>query len=397
MKRFAADWIFTLTGPPLKNGVVQVTDEGVVTKVGESVDQSGSSTGTEIHSGIIAPGFVNCHCHLELSHLKEKIAGNRGIGEFIGEISRKREVPEKEMTIAAAMADAEMFSEGTAGVGDISNTGLTLNIKKYSKINYFTFVEVFGFHPSRAEKATGTALSILELFRSASLPASIVPHSAYSVSDLLFEKIGKLGAEACSILSVHNQESEDEIRFFTTGNGPILEHLVHNLGIDVSHWKPSAFSPLQSVIKKLPEGTPLLLVHNTFMGPDDVLFLKEKRRTDNTYLVLCPNSNLHISGSLPPLPLFRSENFPICIGTDSLASNSRLSVLSELITLQRYFPETTTHELLKWGCRNGAEALGMKKQLGTIEPGKKPGLVLITDYDTRNMKLTPGSSAVRLI
>ncbi len=397
MRRFSADWIFTLAGPPLKKGVVQVSDEGVVTGIGEPDNLSRTSAGTEFHSGIIVPGFVNCHCHLELSHLKEKITGNRGIGDFIGEISRKREVPEEEMTTAAALADTEMFSEGTAGVGDVSNTGLTLNIKRYSKISYFTFVEVFGFHPSRAEKATETALSIQESFRLASLPSSIVPHSAYSVSDLLFEKIGGLSADVCPILSVHNQESEDEERFFKTGDGPIFEHLVYNLGIDVSHWHPSPGGPLRLIIKRLPAGKSLLLVHNTFTEQKDISILKQYRKTGNTYLVLCPNSNLFISGNLPPLPLFRSENFPICIGTDSFASNSRLSVLSELITLQRHFPETTTHELLDWACRNGAEALGMKKQLGTIEPGKKPGLVLISDFDLRYMRFTPESNAFRLI
>jgi cytosine/adenosine deaminase-related metal-dependent hydrolase len=229
------------------------------------------------------------------------------------------------------------------------------------------------------------------------LPASIVPHSAYSVSDLLFEKISRLSADACSILSVHNQESEDEERFFSSGDGPIIQHLVQNLGIDISHWQPSAEGPLQSIVTKLPDGKPLLLVHNTFTGLNDISFLKKNRRTGNTYLVICPNSNLRISGNLPPLLLLKSENFPICIGTDSLASNSKLSVLSELITLQKHFPETTTGELLDWACRNGAEALGMKKQLGTIEPGKKPGLVLISDVNLQNMRLTPESKSVRLI
>jgi cytosine/adenosine deaminase-related metal-dependent hydrolase len=72
-------------------------------------------------------------------------------------------------------------------------------------------------------------------------------------------------------------------------------------------------------------------------------------------------------------------------------------VLAELITIQKHFPETTTGELLDWACRNGAQALGMNKQLGTIEPGKKPGLVLITGVSPGNMKLTPGCKAIRLI
>lgn len=396
MKKIAADWIYTLTGTPIKNGVITVNDEGVITDIDDSCKKTKDQEQPEFHKGIIIPGFVNCHCHLELSHLKGRIREKQGIGNFIGEIDRKRNIPEDDSLTAARNADKEMFFQGIAGVGDISNTDLTLEIKKQSKINYFTFIEVFGFHPSRANPAITTALNIRKKFSEASLSSSIVPHSSFSVSDQLFEKISLLPDSECSILSIHNQEDAEENRFFRSGDGPILDHLVNNLGLDVSHWFPSGKNSLETVLPKLSAQKPLLLVHNTFSTVQDIVFLKKNHPADKTFIVLCPNSNLFISNQLPPLNLFRSEKLPICIGTDSLASNSQLSVLSELLTLQHQFPDVRLEEMLVWACVNGANALGMKDQLGIIEIGKKPGIVLISDIDPENLKLTSGSKIKRL-
>jgi cytosine/adenosine deaminase-related metal-dependent hydrolase len=276
-----------------------------------------------------------------------------------------------------------MFFQGISGVGDISNTDLTVEIKKLSKISYFTFIEVFGFHPSRAGKAIALAFYIREKFSEASLSSSIVPHSPYSVSDQLFEKIDHLPDSECSILTIHNQEDAEENRFFRSGDGPILDHLINNLGIDTSHWYPSGKNSLETILPKLPTQKPLLLVHNTFSTIQDIIFLKNNHPADKTFIVLCPNSNLFISNQLPAVNLFRSEKLQICIGT-------------ELITLQHQFPDVRLEEMLIWACANGANALGMKDRLGTIEVGKKPGIVLISDIDLKNLKFTSGSWVKRL-
>ncbi|HKL31088.1 MAG TPA: amidohydrolase family protein, partial [Tangfeifania sp.] len=116
--------------------------------------------------------------------------------------------------------------------------------------------------------------------------------------------------------------------------------------------------------------------------------LKSLRNPENTFLVLCPNSNLYIENRLPDVTLFRKNNLNICLGTDSLASNSRLSVLNEMITLQQYFPEISLEEMIKWATFNGARALQTKSRFGSFETGKKPGVNLITGADLKNLKLT---------
>jgi cytosine/adenosine deaminase-related metal-dependent hydrolase len=380
----------------LKDGIIEVDESGTITALSGS-HTSSDFRDTEFFEGFIIPGFVNAHCHLELSHLKDSIQQKQGIGRFIGEINKLRAVEEREIMQAADNADSEMYREGIVAAGDISNTSLTIDIKKRSNIEWFTFVETFGFHPSRANQSIETALSIYSRFKAANLSASVVPHSPYSVSNELFRKLSGLEGRECSIISMHNQESMAENRFFLSGDGPVLEHITRNLGLDASHWHPSGKSSLETVLPKLPGTLPLLLVHNTFSTLQDLRFLKEFRGDLATWLVLCPNANLFIEDQLPPVPLFRSEKMQISLGTDSLASNTGLSVFSEIKTLHDHFPGIPAEELFTWACLNGARALGLEDRYGSLEVGKKPGILLVSKVDLKKGTITPDSEVRRLV
>jgi aminodeoxyfutalosine deaminase len=397
IRRFSATWVYTLISPPLKNGIVSVDEKGEIVDIKDTNGHLPELERLEHHSGIIVPGFINAHCHLELSHLKGKLSGKNGIGGFLGEINLLRNIPEEELMDAARKADREMHRQGIVAVGDISNSSLTTSVKSSSPIDYFTFVETFGFHPSRATRAMDIALLIWYRFNDEGLKASIVPHSPYSVSKELFEEIRNLDDSMSSIVSIHNQESPAENEFFKTGKGPLRQHIVENLRIDASHWKPTTKNSLESVLPLIAENKKLLLIHNTFTTASEISTLRKLRRTDNVFMVLCPNSNLFIENSLPLVDMFRAEGMSICLGTDSLASNHQLSILSEMVTLQHHFANIELSELLTWACLNGAKALEMDDKLGTLEVGKKPGLLLIKGADMKNHRLNPNSSVHRLV
>jgi cytosine/adenosine deaminase-related metal-dependent hydrolase len=397
VRKIAATYIFQGNQPPIKNGILTCTPDGTILEISRNNEKITEQPGLEYYSGILVPGFVNTHCHLELSHLKGKIEEKTGIGGFIGQINQLRNQDTENTEKAIQVADRKMWAAGTAAVGDISNSTLTLETKKSSKIFYHTFIESFGFHPSRAERAFDIAQFVQFQFREKGLANCIVPHSPYSVSKPLFEKIKQNAIIEKSILTIHNQESESESEFYYTGTGAIKNHLQNNLGIDTSHWQPTGKSSLVSVLQYLPAENQLLLVHNTFTKKEDLDELRKIRSTENTFFVLCPNSNLYIENQLPPVPLFRDENLNVCIGTDSLASNHELSVLAEMITLQLNFPEIKLEELIKWGTINGAKALQIEDRFGSFEAGKKPGVNLITGIDFKSMKLTEHSKVKRLI
>lgn len=396
MKKISASYIFPGKGSSLKNGILTCSDDGTILEVTDTGGILREMPSLEYYNGILMPGFVNAHCHLDLSHLKEKIREKCGIANFIGEINRlpdeDREIIEKEIE----KADNHLFSTGTAATGDISNSLISLKTKQNSNIYYHTFVEAFGFHPARAEKAFSLACNTENIFHENGLAASVVPHSPYSVSTSLFEKIKRKALTEKSILSIHNQESQGEAEFYQYGTGPVAGHLKYNLGIDISHWKPTGQSSLISVLPFLPPENQLLLVHNIYTSSKDISEIIKHRKKENTFFVLCPNANLYIENRLPPLPLFQKENLNICLGTDSLASNHQLSVLAEMITLQQNF-DVTLEKLTVWACFNGARALRTDKILGSFEPGKKPGINLITGVDLHNLKLTENSKVTRLI
>ncbi len=397
MRKIAATYIFPGDRPPLKNGILICEEDGTIVDIVEKKNDFREEAGVEFYSGILCPGFVNAHCHLELSHLKGKIQEQTGIGDFIGGINRLREEDEHTRIKAMDIADRKMWAAGIAAVGDVSNSGLSLSVKQKSKIHYHTFVEAFGFHPSRAEKSFSHALEVCREFVSNQQQASVVPHSPYSVSEELFERIKAESIQQKGLFSIHNQESTGESEFYFNGTGSIARHLHDNLGIDISHWKPTGKSSLQSILKYIPEKNHLLLIHNTFTAKEDLDAVKKKRSLKNTSFVLCPNSNLYIENQLPPVELFVEEGLNICLGTDSLASNHALSLLTEMLTLQLYFPSLPIEELIRWATLKGAEALQMDNVLGTFDKGKQPGINLITGVDFKQMKFTEKSKVKRLL
>lgn len=397
MRKIAATYVFPVTQPPIKNGILICEDDGTIVEIIDKVDQFREEAGVEFYSGILVPGFVNAHCHLELSHLQGKIQEKTGIGKFLSKINELRNEEAGTIEKALQIADRKMWAAGIAVVGDICNSVLTIGTKLKSKIHYHTFVESFGFHPSRADKSFDYAKAVLNEFRENELSASIVPHSPYSVSEMLFAKIKLKAKKEKSILSIHNQESNAETEFFKQGTGSIANHLMNNLGIDISHWEPSGKSSLQSILKYIPEEIQLLLVHNTFTSMEDLEELKRQRALENTHFVLCPNSNLYIENQLPPVLLFQDRNLNICLGTDSLASNHQLSVLAEMLTLKEYFNDIGLDKLLSLATINGAKALNVADTFGSFESGKMPGVNLITGIDFRQMKLTSDSKVKRLV
>ncbi|SHF52857.1 Cytosine/adenosine deaminase [Mariniphaga anaerophila] len=391
MRKISASYIFPGTRPPLKNGILICEDDGTVKNVIDTGGVLREQAGLEQYSGVLVPGFVNAHCHLELSHLKNKITKGTGLGGFLRGINKLRNSEEADVQQAMANADFKMKHAGIVAVGDISNSTVSIATKHASNIYYHTFVEAFGIQPSRAEKAFSIAEQVESAFREAGLVATITPHSPYSVSELLFKKISKKALSENIILSVHNQESLAEKHFFEDRKGAIAEHFSDMPGVDITHWRPTGKSSLDFTLSFTPKENQLLLVHNTFTTEEDLQILRKQRTPENTFWVLCPNSNLHIEKKLPPVSLFQNEKINICLGTDSLASNCALSVLDEMVTLQEHFREITLQELVMWGCVNGARALGVSERFGSFEPGKKPGINLITGLDLRTMRLSAKS------
>lgn len=397
MRKLSAHYIFTGTGIVLVKGIIILSDDGTVADIIDTNGELDEMAGIEFYSGVLVPGFVNAHCHLELSHLRGIFPEKSGLPRFLKNVIDHRNPEGNRVIEEAQKADFELWKNGIVAVGDVSNSDATFQLKSKSKIVYHTFIEALGFSPQRAEKAFAWAQYCYEEAHSLSLTASIVPHAPYSISRELFERISKFAVDQRSVLSMHSQESSAEDDLYHSGDGEIVRHLTKNLGIDLSFFNPTGKSALESVITWLPTENNLLLVHNIRTGQNDIDLIQSTRSRDKTWFVLCPNSNLYIEDRLPDIELLYKNGLQICLGTDSLSSNRKLSMLDEIKTIQTHFPAIPFGEIVTWATRNGAEALEMNEWAGTIEKGKKPGINLITGMDLQCLQLLPQSKVKRLI
>ncbi len=358
-----------------EGATLELADDGAVIAIHDTPNKD-----TIEYDGILAPGFVNAHCHLELSHMKGLVPEHTGLIPFLKTIPKHRnDYTDEQKKSARHNAYDELVQNGVVAVGDIANTTDTLDVRALGKLNYYTFVETIGFTEANAQRAFGFAVSTYETFAAQQgewLKQAIIPHAPYSVSSPLFRLIDAHAGDV--VISIHNQESEEENKFYTKKEGGVRD-LLQSLGVDDSFFTPTGLSSLQSYLEWLSPSHPFIFVHNTYTRRQDVQFAHS--RLKDVYWCLCPKANLYIENTLPDIDMFMSENANICIGTDSLASNHELSILSELTSIKERYPNISWKTLLTWGTRNGALALQMP-DIGTIEPGKKPGIVKITGIDT---------------
>lgn len=380
--KYAADIIFTGREIVDKNEVLILQASGEIVEI-IPIENAGDDV--QFFPGMLSPGFINSHCHLELSHLKNVIAQKTGLIPFIESILQNRFAEPGIILAAIEKGEQEMWENGIVAVGDISNTTDTIFTKNKRNIQYRNFIELLGFLPERADVVFVSGKKVYDaFFENEKLKdfTSYAPHAPYTVSENLLNKIND--ADAHKITSIHNQESQDEDLFFR-GEKNGFQQLYKNLGIDISFFKPSGKSSLQTYFSSLTKLSTIILVHNTFTSEEDVLFLQEyhKKNPQQIYFCLCPNANLYIENILPPVHLFRKNNFKIVLGTDSLASNETLSILDEIKTLRKNFPEISLDEMLQWATLNGAQALGFENELGSFEKGKMPGVLNIT-LDSKN-------------
>lgn len=391
MKKLSAQYIFTNKGPVLKRGIITAQDDGTITRVEDTGGELRESASVEFHNGIIIPGFVNCHTHLELSHLKSRIQPGKGLAEFIRLIRLLRENEHDGISSSIAAADLEMLDEGTVLCADICNTPATFTHKKTSRVKYINLLEIFGLNPHKAGKRIREASALAKEADLAGLEWQLVPHSVYAVSLSLLRMI-KEKCEQNKVTSVHFMESKGEMLFLSVHRGP-LRVSYQESGLDEGGFETPK-DHVTAILDEVTSSGNLILVHNTHAEAETVKALAPRR---NLYWCLCPNSNLYIEDKIPPLSMFLDQKCKIVIGTDSLASNSRLSILEELKTLQRCSPETPLEEMIRWATLNGARALGEEKTFGSIEPGKKPGLLLIRNANLNDLKLMPESSVKKVL
>ncbi len=368
----------------LKNAIVVVDNEGEIVDV-YTTEWQKEIEGVEFYNGILCPGFINAHCHLELSHLKNTFEQGTLLKGFIKQMQQINRHYSDEVLQAMKLADREMQEAGIVTCADITNTTNSLSVKENSPILYHSFIELFSPDEKLCSTIYSQGLNLVNQFSPFS--HSLTPHAPYSVSFPLMEKICQYVKNEHSIISLHLFESSNEKELFKQFQ---KSESWERINSSLFYQNPTLLFALQ-----LPKYNPILFVHNTFIQSEDMEILTSY--FPNHCWVLCPNSNMFIENCLPPVSLLLKDESHICIGTDSYASNNSLSVLEELKTLHHYFPELTLQQLLSFATWQGAKALNVDHCFGSIEKGKKPGIVLLSNIDLLHLQLTEDTFIQRLI
>ena len=394
-RRIAASYVYTLeSDQPLRNGYVEFDEsDGTILEVGVCENPESE----EFYQGALVPGFVNAHCHVELSHLHKKFRKGTGMAGFIDQINELRDWAgrEKKAELVQEWMD-KMWADGVSAMADISNDDSSFDVKASHSMYTRTFLEVFGSEPHMCEGVMADVTALHQVASAKGIDAAPTPHSCYTMSPQLLSASAAAGLEG-GYLSYHSQESQEEEDLLMNGSGAMYENRVRN---NMSTPPVTGESSLKYFIDRLADAKPapyqehILLVHNVCLKQDDIDAARKVMK--NVYWAVCPLSNIFIHDALPPVPLMRKNGLDIAIGTDSLSSNDDLNMIGEIACLHRNFPEVPMNEIFTWASLNGARFLSKEDVLGSLSVGKRPGIVLVSDLDADGC-VTDSSTTRRII
>ncbi|NOT51662.1 MAG: amidohydrolase family protein [Chitinophagaceae bacterium] len=390
LKKFRADKLFDGYRFIEDDKALITTEDGVIEAI---VPLTEAGDDVQKLNGILSPGLINCHCHLELSHLKDVIPPHTGLIEFLCSVVTKRDFSPEIIQQEMIKAEKEMCDNGIVAAGDIGNTADTAIVKSKSKIQWQNFVEVLSFTDEKADenfdhyKKVANSLEAQLQTSNIKHRTSLVPHAPYSISPKTFQLINE--ATKGQVISIHNQEHPAEDELYKTGGGDYLK-LFQIFGIDRSPFPVTGKSSIRSVLPYFNNGQTILLIHNTFMPEEDIVWANEYAATTGLKLVycICINANLYIENKVPPIDLLIKHNCHIVLGTDSYSSNWQLSITKEIESIHKHFPHIPLETILQWATSNGAKAFRWDDQFGNFKKGIKPGVVLIENDFSSSQQLT---------
>lgn len=364
-----------MVGEPLCNSWITV-ESGRIKAIGKSNDYLHS--GIDLGSVAVIPGLVNAHTHLELSHLRGRVPRAKHFIEWVRSLilNRNKFHDQNNLNIEQAVIKGikEAKESGTALVGDISNTLLTVKLMQEASLGGVVFHELLGFDTTEVKPFIREArekIDALPVF--SNIRVSLAPHAPYSVSPEMFREIRRdLDAHPDVVTSVHLGESAEELELVAFGTGAWRKEL-EILGVWTDSWKAVGETPVEYLVNLGFLDQQVLVVHGVHFREFDLSQLARL----GVSVVTCPRSNQYVGVGSPPLESFYKAGLNVAIGTDSLASASDLNIFSELFEARQIAPSVSARALLQSATVNGARALGFGKDYGSIELGKRASLITV--------------------
>jgi cytosine/adenosine deaminase-related metal-dependent hydrolase len=363
-----ARWVLPIDAPPIEGGYVGVAGELIV-----AVSRTDPEVGAVMDLGdaILLPGLVNAHTHLEFSGLPRPLgASGTNLPDWIRLVIADRNRGDRNVQAAVAAGLAESLAQGVTTIGEIATAPAFVYDVAASRPAVIQFQEVIGFSAGRIESVFTDVQRRLDATAS---PVGLSPHAPYTVHPHLLDRIVRLANERSASVAMHLAESREELQLLETGDGPFRELLEER-----SMWDPEAIPagsrPLD-YLKALAEAPRSLVIHGNYLADDEMKFIANRRHRMS--VVFCPRTHASFKHEPYPLEAMLRAGVHMCVGTDSRASNPDLSVLAELGAVGTLFPSLAPEDILRLGTLNGAAALGLGDQVGSLTTGKRADLVAL--------------------
>ena len=367
-RRLAARWVLPVAGPAVAHGAVLLGEDGRIEAVGPDalVPRPADVLDERFPDGILLPGLVNTHTHLELTGL-DLDAPRTDFRAWIGRLRATKEARSAEAFLAAARAGvAECHAAGVTTVADTGDSGAVIRALAEAGGSGVAYQEVFGPHPAQAAASlAGLRHRVEELggLTGGRVRLGLSPHAPYTVSGPLYAAVAAWAADAGYPLAVHLAESRAESELLERGTGPFADAW-RERGIPLPA-EPGC-SPVEWLDRHGVLGERTLCIHVVQAGAADLARLARR----GCAVAHCPLSNAAHGHGAAPLAAFLEHGLRVGLGTDSALSVAGLDLLAEARAARRLAGDLDAGAVLALCTIGGAAALGLEREIGTLEPGK---------------------------
>lgn len=372
-----ARWVVPVSRPPIENGAI-ATFEGKIVDVGPASELRASYPAEIKDHGdsILCPALINTHSHLELSPLKWRLSKSGSFVDWVRVLIEARNlIRPEEWEPAICQAIKEMQENGIIAVGDVGNLDI-IPLFSSRRDDIWPFRGIF-FQELVCPIPNGTEETILlnppflaevtesRNFLGPSFHYAFSAHAPYSVAPSVLKAIKAWDQSHGMPFPIHVAESEEEIEFLQGGRGPLRELLKEK-----GHWPLNYDIPKASPVRYL-ETLELLdrhtvCIHCVQVDRDDISILAKTGAS----VCLCPRSNVFLGVGVAPVEELHAAGIQLALGTDSLASNDRLSIFAEMASLSKLAPGLSPETIFRAGTYGGARVLGISEELGSLARGK---------------------------
>jgi cytosine/adenosine deaminase-related metal-dependent hydrolase len=363
----SADWVLPIDAPPIEGGAVAIED-GRIVEVG--TEQELGPPTQSYGDAAIVPGFVNAHSHVEYAVYAGFGDGLADFAEWIRlHTVRKRRIGWDEYVAIARLGVAESLRSGVTTIGDCSYSGATAAAADELGLRALVYLEVFGSDTEDALAQFETLHARAAGHASERVLLGVSPHAPYSISPAVYRACTGLGLP----VATHLSESDSEVRYLHDGGGPWEE-------ID---WlvDPPGTTGTRLLAREGLLGPNVLAAHCVVVEPDEIALLAEH----DVAVAHCPRSNAYVGCGIAPLRELREAGLRVGIGTDGVSSTPSHDFFDELRAVvamararERRPDALTASDALELGTLGSARALGLDAEIGSVTPGKRADLTVVS-------------------